>query len=109
LQNYLSGEIFSAGPVKYEHSIYINPTPYWNALDMVNYNIIEYLCLGKLKLGKLEIKFSFHQILVFNLIPVLTTYTWKPHTTSFFGYIKVLLIYTYTCIASNSTQVPIYY
>jgi hypothetical protein len=28
LQNYLSGEIFSAGPVKYEHSIYINPTPY---------------------------------------------------------------------------------
>jgi Na+-transporting methylmalonyl-CoA/oxaloacetate decarboxylase gamma subunit len=28
LQNYLSGESFSSVPVKYEHSIYINPTPY---------------------------------------------------------------------------------
>jgi hypothetical protein len=29
LQNYLPGESFSAVPVKYEHSLYINPTlPY---------------------------------------------------------------------------------
>jgi hypothetical protein len=27
LQNYLSGESFSPMPVKYEHSIYINPIP----------------------------------------------------------------------------------
>jgi hypothetical protein len=27
LQNYLSGESFSPVPVKYEHSIHINPTP----------------------------------------------------------------------------------
>jgi hypothetical protein len=27
LQNHLSGESFSLVPVKYEHSIYINPTP----------------------------------------------------------------------------------
>jgi hypothetical protein len=27
VQNYLSGESFSPMPVKYEHSIYINPTP----------------------------------------------------------------------------------
>jgi hypothetical protein len=45
LQNYLSGESFSPVPVKYEHSIYINPTPpYRNAMDIVKYNIIEYLC-----------------------------------------------------------------
>jgi hypothetical protein len=41
LQNYLSGESFSPVPVKYERSIYINPTPpYWNALDIVKYKWI---------------------------------------------------------------------
>jgi hypothetical protein len=39
-------------------NIYINEIPpYWNALDIVEYNIIEYLCLGKLMVGKLETKF----------------------------------------------------
>jgi hypothetical protein len=32
-------------PVKHERSVYINPVPpYWNALDIVKYNRIEYMC-----------------------------------------------------------------
>jgi hypothetical protein len=61
LQLYSSGESFSLVPVKYEYLFYINSTPpYRNAMDIVNY-YIQYFCLGKLKVGKLEIKYCFHQ------------------------------------------------
>jgi hypothetical protein len=47
LQNYLSGECFSAVLVTKKHFIYISLTPYWNAMDIVNYNIHSKLVFKK--------------------------------------------------------------
>jgi hypothetical protein len=57
-------------------------SPYWNALHNVNYNIHRKLVFRKAVGEETWKKILFpSEILVFNLIPLLTIYTWKPHRT----------------------------
>jgi hypothetical protein len=80
--------------------------PYPNALDSVNCNIHGILAFRKAEGGETSKKILFpSEILVFNLIPLLTTHTRKPHITQIFGYSK----YYKSCIVSNNTHVPMYY
>jgi hypothetical protein len=67
---------------------------------------IEYLCLGKMKVGKLETKFCFHQRYLYStsyICSQLTLKSYKEHSFS------IILMYYKSCIASNNTRVSIYY
>jgi hypothetical protein len=67
---------------------------------------IEYLCLGKLKVGKLERKFCLHQTYLYLTLYLWSQLTLESHTEHSFS---VTLMYYKSCISSNNMEVSIYY